>query len=375
MRGRRWWERILAVACALVLCFFGGGLLLGGSEPFSETENRAMRSWNTLWANGVGEEGLLRSLSGICADQFPLRGELLTLRAYGERLLGRGEHRRILFGEDGYLIPRGEYGEDSYLEANAEAIRRFCETREELTLWILPQSRDVMCDSLPKLYPQEEQGAQRVAESLSDSFALTRNAMRQRAEEGEQVWYRTDHHFTTLGAYECYRVLSPTVGWKPMAEEWFRKEVVSTSFLGSSHSSLGGKYPCQSDTIVLYRYPEDEEITVENRETKTVVKGFYDRSRLDMKDQYQIFLGGNHPYVSITAPSLEARPRYLVVKDSFANSMIPFLAIHADLDVIDPRYTSLPLSSYMEEREYDGILFIAGVGTLATDPSFGRFLR
>jgi hypothetical protein len=61
-----------------------------------------------------------------------------------------------------------------------------------------------------------------------------------------------------------------------------------------------------------------------------------------------------------------------VIKDSFANSMIPFLAIHGDLDVVDPRYVTQPLSTYIKGEDYDGIIVIVGIDTLATDASFWR---
>jgi len=372
MERRLIWERILIVVCAGVLLFFGVGLLTGPTESFSTVENRALRSLTDLSSVGLWEEEFLPFLSGVCADQFPLRGPLLSLRVRAARLLGVGEHRGILFGRDGYLIPKGEYGVDSPLGENVEAIRSLCQAKENVVLWLLPESRDVMSHCLPWGYPWGEQESRRVVEGLSDSFALAREALLRCALAGEQVFYRTDHHVTTRGAYECYRVLGHTLGWEPKGENYFERETVSEGFLGSSHSALGGSYPARCDTIEVYRYSGDGSFLVENGETKTVVKGFYDRSKLEGKDQYQIFMGGNRAVTRIRAAEGEGRPRYLLIKDSFANCLIPFLAIHADLDVVDPRYTDKPLSFYLEGDSYDNILLIAGIGTLATDASFVR---
>lgn len=375
MKKEELWQRSLVGVCALILLLGGGGLILRRPQDFSETENRALRGWGSLSAAELTDGRFGASLSKVCADQFPFRRELILWKAQTERWLGKGEHHGILWGRDGYLIPRDESADHSVLLANLEAIASLTRTEPNLRLWILPRSIDVMEAWLPKGYGNGNgEALESYLSPLTDSYEKVTDALRLRARTGEQVWYRTDHHYTTTGAYECYRVLAPTLGLAPLSEELFFRQTVSQSFLGSSHSALGGVAE-QADSVILYRYEGDEDFLVENAETGVTRRGFYQRDRLLQKDQYQIFLGGNTAFLRIRSASVGDRPRYLVIKDSFANAMVPFLAIHADLDLLDPRYATLPLSVYLEKEEYDGILLVVGLGTLATDPSFEKIGR
>ncbi|MBQ9087104.1 MAG: hypothetical protein IJY47_07980 [Clostridia bacterium] len=373
MKMKVFWDRILAAYLAVLIFLGGTALLLGKQSAFSARENRALSRWQSLRAEEVWQGGFIQSLSRICSDQFPLRESLVALRANIERLLGKGEHHGVLWGKDGYLIPRDEYSDISVLKENVAALSTLCDNGAvPAEVWILPRSVDVMNDKLPDLYEQPDlERLMSILGAFSPSYERLTRVLRTRAAEGEQVWYRTDHHFTTAGAYETYRVLVQTLGIDPMPCSYFTEETVSDTFLGSSYSAVGGVAE-QADHVILYRYENDDRFQIEVGKTKTVVKGFYDRSKLNNKDQYEIFLGGNHDFVRVTDPTQEEHPRYLLVKDSFANCLIPFLAIHADLDVVDLRYTSLPLSAYTEAEEYDGILVVAGLDTLATDPSFRR---
>jgi len=197
---------------------------------------------------------------------------------------------------------------------------------------------------------------------LPDSASLLRRSLLDMSKSGEYIWYRTDHHYTTLGAYYVYRYLGDVLGYTPYPMEFFEQTAVSDNFLGTSYSASGlpaGSY----DTITLFRYPDDGDFTV--RYGDTVQKGFYDMSRLDTKDKYSVFLGGNH---SLTSVRLEGTQRetLLVIKDSFAHSLAPFLALHFDLELVDMRYYSSSVIKLCREKGISRALVLCGADTLAT---------
>lgn len=183
--------------------------------------------------------------------------------------------------------------------------------------------------------------------------------------EAEQAFYTTDHHWTEEGAYSAYKVICALLGVKCCEEEYFTKETVSSDFYGSL-SSKAALYPRTPDSIILYRYSGDTEFDVLTEEGEKLA--LYDWKALEKKDKYQVFLGGNRAFTSIRSGIEGERPRLLIVKDSFANSLVPFLALHFDIDMIDPRYCTLSVASMTEGREYDRVLILFGADTLATTP-------
>ena len=296
-------------------------------------------------------------------DQFPMRKTFVSLKARCEQILGKRENHGILLGEDGFLMARNEYVDLSVARENLGAVERFAERSEipVTRIWI-PRSADVMSRWLPSPYPSD---AARRLYQLLDETPL--NLLRTAAEEESQIYYRTDHHLTTEGAYLLYCHLGETLGYQPKEREFFTRQTVSEDFFGSADSTVGGIAP-RGDTIELYRYDADEGFLVTDGETGEVREGFYEWSALEKKDQYTIFLGGNFAHLSVSEATVGEKPRLLLVKDSFANALVPFLAIHFDLEIVDLRY----LSGEIFVEECDRVLIFEGVDTLATDPSLGK---
>ena len=198
------------------------------------------------------------------------------------------------------------------------------------------------------------------------------------SEDPSEYYYRTDHHWTTKGAYTAYRLLARELGYEPYDEDFFRKETVATDFLGTSFSrSSLPKDMTVPDLLTLYRYDGDDSAVVTDKTTGVAQQGLYERSALDRYDKYRIFLGGNHAHLSIELlpENQETREKLLIVKDSFANSLIPFLALHFDLEVIDPRYATVSqMRELCEQEEFGRTLVLCSLDTLSTERTVGRFL-
>ena len=152
------------------------------------------------------------------------------------------------------------------------------------------------------------------------------------------------------------------MGISPYGEEYFETVKVCDDFFGTSSSRVGGAW-ARADSIYLYRYGGDGDFTLNIPEKGISQGGFYFSDALDGKDKYSVFLGGNYGYLEITANADEKRERLLLIKDSYANSVIPFLALHFDLTVVDPRYYSGDIFSLLPRA--DKILVLMGAGTLA----------
>lgn len=347
----------LVALTAGILFAFGIGFLLLPQERFSERENRMLLTWETPTWQSVSDGSFSERLGKIYRDQFPMRKTWIATKAYGEIFLGKRENNGILWGEDGYLMARKEYADLSVAKDNLRAV---AQCSNVTAVWI-PRSCDVMSDALPSAYPSDT--ASELFDLLDGQGILPLEELRDAAAEGSEIYYRTDHHLTTEGAYRVYCLLGEALGYVPLAREAFVRQTVSERFRGSADSGIGGIAP-QDDRIELFRYEGDESVRVTDRTTGEVSVGFYDWSALEKKDQYSVFLGGNFAHLRVEDEKNE-KPRLLLVKDSFANALIPFLAIHFDLEIVDLRYASSEIQTEICERT----LILQGIDTLATDPS------
>ena len=193
-----------------------------------------------------------------------------------------------------------------------------------------------------------------------------------KAKAGEYIFYRTDHHWTSYGAYLAYKELGKELGYTPYELSDFRAEELSTSFYGTTYSASLFPFTLP-DTLSAYRYDGDEKLKVSDMITKKELH-LYDYSALAKTSKYDFFLGGNRALTKIEG----GKPMLIVIKDSFANSLIPFLTKHFDMVIIDPRYLREPIETTLErlfsEHEPTSLVFIFGIDTLATGRIFPNSL-
>lgn len=370
--------RALSVAvCTLLIFSLSVAMPLSEKNAFSERENRALSLFPSLTAKTLASGDFSRRLSDFYADQFPLRSLWLYLKATVERLTGSQEVGGILLGKDGYLIPRNEYDDLRVAYNNLSACRTFLDRMTEAgiptSIAIAPRPIDALKAHLPALYDPTRASAiyAPIRDTLPEAVDLL-TPLRDAADEGAAVFYRTDHHWTTDGAYLAYTKLAPALGIDPLPPEAFLRVTVSQDFLGSSHAASGLFSWDTPDQIVLYRYENDTRMTVCVSETGEIFSGFYRKEYLGQKDQYRIFLGGNYAHLSIRNPVSPELPTLLLIKDSFSNSLIPFLARHFQLEVIDPRYVTESISQTILALSPDRVLLLWGADTLATNPALRK---
>ena len=212
-------------------------------------------------------------------------------------------------------------------------------------------------------YPQEAADAlwQDIETGLDErvSYLDLREVMQSATEAGEYVYYRTDHHWTTEGAYLAYGALMTEWGREAdvLPRSSFAVERVD-GFYGTTWSRAGLKFVAP-DTLEIWHFEGEDDYTVTDPETNTVFSGFYNRDYLTKKDKYSVFLDGTHSVLTVTKNTDEQRPTLLVFKDSFFNSMVPFLAQHYDLVVINLSLgISQPIATYIEQYGCDGVLIV-----------------
>lgn len=359
----------------LTVAGIGITIALKPQKSFSERENRTLQVFPNISSKSVLSGEFSRQLSSFYSDQLPLREELGYIYALSELAMGKRECNDVLvLGKSIFVQLPDKSGRGREILKNNLLSARGSQNRRNAVCFWTPRSSDVFREHIP--YLTRELSAEVV--NATDCH-LTNDMLDliSRSEDPSEYYYRTDHHWTTKGAYTAYKLLSSELDYEAYDESFFRIETSASDFFGTSFSrSAMPEDLTQPDSIQLYRYDLDESVIVTDRESG-MTKGLYDLSALESHDKYRVFLGGNYAHLSIGLPhqSQQKRKRLLLIKDSFANSLIPFLALHFDMEVIDPRYaTASQLKKLCEEQEFDNILVLCSLDTLSTERSVGRAL-
>ena len=343
-------------------------------KDFSEDENRYLATAEDIdFFDDLMSGKLTEEIADIYSDQFPLRRALVEIKAIFELASFKHENNGVILGKNGALIDRLEYTDEDEqtIRENLSSIESFCDILQKkgisVELALAPRSIDVLNEYLPALYSGERNGS--VKKLLGEAGISYIDLEANIKENGESyVWFLTDHHWTPLGAYYAYSSLGESLGFAAFSVSDFRGETVSESFFGTTYSKAG-IYSVKPDAITLLRYDGDEDFKVTNGDTgEVILEGFYDYEKLEAKDKYSVFLGGDYGHIKIG--NGEKKEKLLVIKDSYFDSVAPFLARHFELDVIDLRYYSGSVAEYASLSGAEKILILCGADSLATSSVF-----
>ena len=187
--------------------------------------------------------------------------------------------------------------------------------------------------------------------------------------DSEYIYYRTDHHWTSLGAYYAYQSAAKTLGYSAYELNSFNIETASTDFRGTLYSKTldDGITPDHIDYYFLAKGEPNVKMTCINGDKVNVYDSLYVRDFLEVKDKYSSFTGSNVPVVTIET-DVDNDKSLLIIKDSYAHSLVPFLSKHySKITMIDMRYINTDISRVVNLDEYQQVMFIYNVITFAED--------
>ncbi|MBQ7173372.1 MAG: hypothetical protein IJR88_04575 [Clostridia bacterium] len=376
---KKTWYLTAVLFCAALFCF-GLWFWILPDRAVSAEENRPLQGFPELRFSSLLSGDFSGELSTYYADQFPLRDAFVGAKAVLELSLGKGENNGILLGESGqlarrlfrlpgFISPTDAYDRDD-LSKKTGILKEFCQKAElPVTVLLPPRAIDVASSAFS--YPDQTSRAviSQLREELSEvGYRDLCEKLQSAYESGEAVWYKTDHHWTSLGAYYAYTEVMRSFGMEEeiLPVDSFERRVVSTSFFGTLASASGMKFLSPDKVEIFLSGREEEyEVTADGKE----LSGLYAFDALAKKDHYAIFLDGTHDIVTIRKKNGESRPLLLVAKDSFANSMAPFLALHFDLILVNlssTRREFTDLSALLDEYRPERLLLVYSVENLLT---------
>jgi len=362
---------------ALFCVFLGTFLVAGAASPdreFSQIENRQLQQLPAPTIRTVLSGGFMAEFEKYVTDQFYARDAWVAAKAWSERILGKQENNSVYFCADDILISQFKEPDAALVEKNLGYVEQFAQ-RAGIPVYVslIPGAVSIWADKLPAGAPNADQKAildQAQSALPSAHWCDTYDVMW--AHRTEPIYYRTDHHWTSLGAYYGYTALAQGMGLTPVPLETYlpTHETVSEDFYGTIYSSSGVRWvkpdvietyvPADGITVTSYTYDRSGQPVEEDRP-------LYDKSYLEVKDKYSMFLGGNQSLAVVRTPNASA-PKIAIIRDSYADSLVPFLTPHfSEIHLIDLRYYKLSVVDYLAQNGIDSALVLYSAANFTSD--------
>lgn len=363
---------------ALVFLIFIFGMavwfLFNPKSDYSSTEKRYLKVTPKVSVESVLDGSFGKEFESFFADQFPSRSFWVGLNAYYNLDIGNNGANGVYNCKNGYLINK-PVSTDNQIKKNTQAIIDFKNSVDTpVTAVFVPSTGYIAQDVLPSVHNKYnddeyfESSSKAFAENGID-FVDLRQTFKDAYNDGSQLYYKTDHHWTTLGAYTAYNELCKQLDITPAPKEKFEIETYG-GFYGTTYSTSGFWFT-QPDNIEIWNNTEntDKNINVKITEGKNTEEygSMYFYNHLKEDDKYPVFIDGNHALTEITNSNADGGT-ILIVKDSFAHSFVPFLAEnYSKIILVDMRYYKSGVARIVQEENPERILFLYGIDNLATD--------
>lgn len=364
-------KKALWAEALIFLAFIGAFFILNLVLPdrqFSEQENRYLQMRPEFSFKSLFSGDYTSKFETYTTDQFTFRDEWITLKAASELALGKQENNDVHLCENGTLIEGFKRPENSVLDSNMSALNTLVgNTDAKVYFALIPDKSDLYSSLLPKNVPNDSEKevidycyGQSNATNVDIYSALS-------AHTDEYIFYRTDHHWTSLGAYYGLSALAESMGLPcPALDSYTDRHVVSEEFYGTTWSSSGFSWVDPDTMEIFVNAPESLKVTSYPQGSPVEGK-LYDFSFLEKKDKYSMFMGGNCP-MHVIETGNEDKPSLLILRDSYTDSLIPFLLDDfSEIHVLDLRYYRASLKAYIEQNNFDNVLVCYSVSNFCSD--------
>lgn len=370
------WNTI-TLFCILIFGFTGATLIKPDTE-YSEMENRTLAQMPEATVQSVFDGSFEADYETYLTDQFVARDQWIGMKTAVERAMFKKESKDIYFAEDDYLIEKHTDSFTSDAAAlNVRVLQQFAQQYKDtfgeahMTFMVVPNAVKVLEEKLPPYASPYDESAYlaQIAAGLPEGTWFDAGEVLE-AHDTEEIFYRTDHHWTTKAAFYVYQEWAGERGLTVPTETDYHIVTVTEEFEGTIQSKLG--IDTRKDTIELYKQTEDIFYTVQKNGAEDVEYSLYDESALGTKSKYDVFFGGNQARVTIKTREGNGR-KILVIKDSYAHCFVPFLLSEfEEIEMIDIRYYNQKISELIADGGYTDLLFLYNASGFAEDTSISR---
>lgn len=353
--------------CGFLLVMLALFLLLPKKE-FSEKEKRYLAqtpelSWENISSGGFSEEA-----ETYLADHMPGRDFFVGLNAYVDLLSNRQVTKDVYLAEGDRLVEAPIVWNEAGAKRNMAAINQFAQKVDcPVDLMLVPSAGYVLQDTVVGLQdPYQDDAIIQNIYAMAEEKVVCRDLISEfsGAEDPGALYYRTDHHWTSLGAYTAYGAYMDMLSREHPDVTDFTVESYP-GFLGSTYSR-SGLWQIPGEEVELWQ--NDTAFTVTTGDSQQPHQGLFYMERLEELDKYTVYLDGNHASVTISNPDAAGQGKLLVIRDSYANCLGTFLAnSYESVTLIDLRYYKKPVSELLAEGEFTNVLVCYSLGNFMTD--------
>ena len=367
---------ITCVLFFLVIAFFSLGTLFSPKEEFNEIENRWLAKKPIKFnLSSYLDKSYTKSYENYINDNFIMRTKMVSMKYDVERFQGKSQINDVIKLND-QLIQRFYVDNYSITDNNTENLVKFSQKYPNLTInfMLAPTAQAIFTSEIPAAVNITSQKTyiNYCFKRLTGSNITNINILGSVAEaKKDYIYFRTDHHWTSYGAYLGYTDMANKLNFTPLSLADFSIEYASNVFKGTLYS-LTLDEGITPDVINYYYRGENQPKTkvkvFDGRDYKEYNSVFF-REYLDKKDKYMTYLGGNFPLVEITS-DVKSEKSLLLIKDSYANALVPFLIHHySKITIIDPRFLNGGIENLTNPENYTDIIYVGNVMSFANEES------
>lgn len=363
---------------AVVFLIFIYGMALwfifSPKPDYSSSEKRYLQKFPEVTAEKLLSGDFGSEFETFFADRFPQRNTWVGLNAYTALAEGNNGASGVYNCKNGYLINK-PVSTESNLDKNIGAVADFAKSIDTpTTVMLVPSTGYIVDDVLPTFHDKynDDEDISKISSTLSKDkigFVDLREPFKSEYKNGSQLYYKTDHHWTTKGAYTGYQELCKVLGITPIDDSTLKKDSYP-DFYGTTYSS-SGFWLTPSDNIEIWNNPKnsDRNISVKITEGANIKTSgsMYFTDHLKEDDKYPVFIDGNHALTEITNTNAK-NGTILLIKDSFSHSLAPFLAEnYSKVVLVDLRYYKESVSDLVTTYNPEQVVVLYGIDNLATD--------
>lgn len=353
--------------------------LLAPNKEVSVDENRRLAGRPRFSADSLLSGEYMEKYEKYLSDQFAGREVLRNARVVLNRLGGSKEENGVLIGKNGQLMEKLLVPDQEVLGNNLDAIVDFAEKNQKMPVYMMlvPDAANVLNKDLPLLYTAADQKRMiaQVKRELDTHVTWIDVESVLNKHTDDTIYYKTDKHWTSAGAYYVFQAAAELMDISKGVSGKFATYPISTTFNGDLAAKSGCEkhvkevieiyIPLEGDTDVIVNYVDEQRKST----------SLYDSSKLEGSNQYEVFLGGDSSVIDIKTVS-ESTRRLLVVKDSFANSFLPFLTPYfREIVVVDPQYYGGTIDEIMDTYRITDTLILYSGNTFFQDNNISGVLN
>ncbi|MBQ6230079.1 MAG: hypothetical protein IJJ74_03065 [Eubacterium sp.] len=370
-------NKLIIIVFIAYIAFISIGSIILKDREFSDMENRTLKTFPELSVKTVLSGKFMDEFEEYMSDQIIMKDDYVRLDTSVSYLLGQRLINGVYITND-RILQDYQYDE-KVLGANIRYINEFKEAHPELpvNMLITATASYIYKDELPYGAPIDDQGKARdyIHENISKDIVLTDATDALQQMKYQYIFFKTDHHWTEEGASVGYQCLAEDLDIS-IPSYLVYKPVYSGEdrFYGTLYSKAP-KYGIEGDYIAA------AEDTYLNYHVEYLDEGWeedtmFHKENLEIKDKYTVFLDGNHSIIHITSdarvnPGADNDKPILIVKDSYAHALIPFLAsVYTDIYVVDLRYYHESVSKLIEDKGIVRMILINNIDFLTTDTNY-----